>query len=84
MAPRIRPPASAAAGGSGSSLAVASWDGDSYEYLDGEPPTTTQVIFVGPDDPTTAPGGRNVAGDVWIDDTATSGATLASQIAFGG
>jgi len=49
-------------------LAYKIWDGDSYEWS-GVAPTDgfTNVLFTGPDDPATSPGGRDVEGDVWIE-----------------
>lgn len=52
-----------------SMLAYKTWNGSAYVWSgSGQPDTAafTNILFAGPSDPASASGGRDVAGDIWV------------------
>jgi len=53
-----------------SMLAIKRWDTGSETYVWSGTPATdgfSNIMFVGPQDPAVAAGGRNINGDIWVD-----------------
>ena len=53
--------------GGGGNVAVKTWNGSAYVWPGTEPAGYDVIIFIGPDDPDTATGGRDSIDDLWVD-----------------
>jgi len=63
-----------------SGYALFEWNGSAYVIDPAAPTSYAYIIFYGGPDPTTAPGGRTVDGDIWATASASSFLTIANAI----